>query len=240
MQYVKIGHTYDPLLRTLELNPKVKKSARRLLLRFLDFLISLLQLKQRVIGGMLRRLMDDQTVVTACCTQLPTTGICWSNCKRWMTIAHANLSLQTTALSTMNSNTNGPRTRRVTRFKLELSAVEAGEFYNLRIPIAAEGKIEDHGQRSTSYCFHCKQHRLSLHSMSIHRKCGVQRECRTCYALYRAKRKEAGDPRRCCVSAVIMHQQLSGTMITTHMKHGDGCANPAIKCSASQVILLTG
>ena len=42
------------------------------------------------------------------------------------------------------------------------------------------------------------------------------------------------------VSAVIMHQQRSGIMTTTHMKHGDGYANPVIKCSALQVILLTG
>ena len=27
------------------------------------------------------------------------------------------------------------------KFKLELSAVMAGEYYNLRVPIAAEGKI---------------------------------------------------------------------------------------------------
>ena len=63
--------------------------------------------------------------------------------KRWMIIAHDNpfCCSQLAFIHDELQYECHPDHANDLKFKLELSAVEAGEYYNLRIPIAAEGKI---------------------------------------------------------------------------------------------------
>ena len=63
--------------------------------------------------------------------------------KRWMIIANDNpfCCSQLACIHDELQYECTPTHANELRFKLELSAVEAGEYYNLRIPIAAEGKV---------------------------------------------------------------------------------------------------
>jgi DNA polymerase I-like protein with 3'-5' exonuclease and polymerase domains len=63
--------------------------------------------------------------------------------KRWMTIAHDNpfCCSQLAFIHDELQYECDPTHANDLKFLLELSAVQAGEYYNLRIPIAAEGKI---------------------------------------------------------------------------------------------------
>jgi DNA polymerase I-like protein with 3'-5' exonuclease and polymerase domains len=63
--------------------------------------------------------------------------------KRWMVIAHDNpfCCSQLAFIHDELQYECTPEHADDLKFRLELAAVEAGEYYNLRIPIAAEGKI---------------------------------------------------------------------------------------------------
>ena len=64
--------------------------------------------------------------------------------KQWMVIANGNLSTHDHQLAFVHDELQyetTPDRADDLKFLLEMSAAEAGEFYNLRIPIAAEGKI---------------------------------------------------------------------------------------------------
>ena len=61
--------------------------------------------------------------------------------KRWMTLAADGPGRQLAFIHDELQWETTPELAEDLKFKLELSAVMAGEYYNLRIPIAAEGKI---------------------------------------------------------------------------------------------------
>jgi len=64
--------------------------------------------------------------------------------KRWMVIANELCGIDTHQLAFIHDELQyecKPDRADDVKFTLELSAVQAGEYYNLRIPIAAEGKI---------------------------------------------------------------------------------------------------
>ena len=142
---VKIGLTYDPLLSNARAKSKGKE-IREAFIAAIPGLSDLLAATKAASDRGFVKAIDGRKIKLSSphvALNYLLQGSAGVIAKRWMTIAHAN-PFCCNQLAFVHDELQyecDPEHAESLKFKLELSAVEAGEFYNLRIPLAAEGKI---------------------------------------------------------------------------------------------------
>ena len=141
----KIGLTYDKQLP----NAKAKKKGAEIRQAYIDAIPGLDDLLNAIKGasdrGYVKAIDGRKIQLTSPHVALNylLQGSAGVIAKRWMVIANDN-PFCCSQLAFVHDELQyecAPEHAEDLKFKLELSAVEAGEYYNLRIPLAAEGKI---------------------------------------------------------------------------------------------------